>query len=39
VNLNAVGIKAFVPAIDFERSMQFYQALGFEVPRSDGETA
>lgn len=27
--LTAVEIKAFVPARDFERSMQFYQALGF----------
>ena len=28
-NLATVEIKAFVPAQDFERSMAFYQALGF----------
>jgi uncharacterized glyoxalase superfamily protein PhnB len=28
-NLTAVEIKAFVPAKDFERSMRFYEALGF----------
>ena len=34
-NLAAVEIKAFVPASDFERSKQFYLALGFEIPWSD----
>ena len=29
LNLATVEIKAFVPARDFERSMAFYQALGF----------
>nr|WP_316641946.1 VOC family protein [uncultured Roseateles sp.] len=28
-NLSVVEVKAFVPARDFERSMAFYQALGF----------
>ena len=28
-NLASVEIKAFVPASDFELSMEFYQALGF----------
>jgi uncharacterized glyoxalase superfamily protein PhnB len=28
-DLSVVEIKAFVPAKDFERSMAFYQALGF----------
>jgi catechol 2,3-dioxygenase-like lactoylglutathione lyase family enzyme len=39
VNLTAVEIKAFVPAVDFELSKEFYLALGFEVPWSDGELA
>lgn len=39
VNLAAVEIKAFVPALDFERSKQFYLALGFEIPWSDRELA
>jgi hypothetical protein len=34
VNLNAVEIKAFVPAADFKTSKQFYLALGFEIPWS-----
>jgi len=28
-NLSVIEVKAFVPARDFELSMQFYQALGF----------
>ena len=32
MNLAAVEIKAFVPSLDFERSKQFYLALGFEIP-------
>jgi hypothetical protein len=39
VNLSTVEIKAFVPALDFGRSKQFYVALGFEIPWSDGELA
>jgi catechol 2,3-dioxygenase-like lactoylglutathione lyase family enzyme len=39
VNLAAVEIKAFLPATDFERSMHFYQALGFEVPWSSEDLA
>lgn len=31
MNLAPVEIKAFVPASDFDRSRQFYCALGFEV--------
>ena len=34
MNLAAVEIKAFLPAIDFEASKQFYLALGFEIPWS-----
>lgn len=39
MNLATVEIKAFVPALDFERSKRFYLALGFEIPWSDGELA
>ena len=39
MNLNAVEIKAFLPATDFERSKQFYLALGFEVPWSSEDLA
>ncbi|BAV99379.1 integron gene cassette protein [Lysobacter enzymogenes] len=39
MNLNAVELKAFVPARDFERSKAFYQALGFEVPWSSQDLA
>jgi len=39
VNLTPVEIKAFVPALDFAVSKQFYLALGFEVPWSDEELA
>jgi len=38
-NLATVEIKAFVPAIDFEVSKQFYLALGFEVPWSSEDLA
>jgi hypothetical protein len=34
MNLAAVEIKAFVPALDFEASKAFYAALGFEIPWS-----
>ncbi len=34
MNLAAVKIKAFVPALDFAKSMEFYLALGFEIPWS-----
>lgn len=39
MNLAAVEIKAFLPAVDFERSKQFYQALGFEIPWSSPDLA
>ena len=39
MNLRTVEIKAFVPASDFERSKQFYLALGFEVPWSSESLA
>ncbi|HEY8683746.1 MAG TPA: VOC family protein [Rhodanobacter sp.] len=35
MNLSTVEIKAFVPALDFAVSEQFYLALGFEVPWSE----
>lgn len=35
MNLRTVEAKAFVPATDFSRSRQFYEALGFEIPWSD----
>lgn len=38
-NLETVEIKAFVPARDFERSLQFYRDIGFEVAWSDGDLA
>lgn len=34
-NLSVVEVKAFVPAKDFERSMAFYQALGFTRASAD----
>ena len=39
MNLSTVEIKAFLPALDFERSKQFYLALGFEVPWSSEDLA
>lgn len=39
MNLAAVEIKAFVPATDFERSRDFYRALGFEIPWSNDHLA
>lgn len=39
MNLTAVEIKAFVPALDLELSKQFYLALGFEVPWSSDDLA
>ena len=39
MNLTAVEIKAFVPAMDLEQSKQFYLALGFEVPWSSEDLA
>ena len=39
MNLTAVEIKAFVPALDFERSKRFYAALGFEIPWSSDDLA
>jgi hypothetical protein len=39
MNLTAVEIKAFVPATNFEKSKQFYAAIGFEIPWSSDELA
>jgi Glyoxalase/Bleomycin resistance protein/Dioxygenase superfamily len=39
MNLAAVEIKAFVPALDLAQAMQFYLALGFEIPWSSDELA
>ncbi len=39
MNLYASEIKAFAPAADFERSKQFYLALGCEIPWSSAELA
>lgn len=39
MNLRTAEIKAFVPAADFERSKQFYLALGFEIPWSSENLA
>lgn len=35
MNLNTVELKAFVPAKDFERSREFYSAIGFVCPWHD----
>ena len=39
MNLAAVEIKAFVPSRDFEKSKQFYLALGFEIPWTSEDLA
>ena len=39
MNLTTVEAKPFVPAADFQRSKQFYLALGFEIPWSDDSLA
>ncbi len=39
MNLATVEVKAFVPAADLARSIEFYVALGFEVPWSSDELA
>jgi catechol 2,3-dioxygenase-like lactoylglutathione lyase family enzyme len=39
VSLATVEIKAFVPALDLERSKAFYLALGFEIPWSSEDLA
>ena len=39
MNLGAVEIKPFVPAMDLEKSKQFYRALGFEIPWSSDDLA
>ena len=39
MNLTAVEIKALVPSQDFERSKQFYLALGFEIPWTSEDLA
>ena len=38
-NLSTVEIKAFVPATDYQRSLDFYRALGFEVRSDMGDLA
>jgi len=38
-DLNAVEIKAFVPARDFALSKQFYEDLGFTIAWSDSDLA
>lgn len=38
-NLRITEIRAFVPAMDFECSQQFYQDLGFTMEWSEGELA
>ena len=38
-NLTTIEIKAFVPAKDFPRSMQFYKDLGFSLSWSDDHLA
>lgn len=39
LNLATVEVKAFVPALDFERSKQFYQAVGFQMAFSSDDLA
>jgi hypothetical protein len=39
MNLAAIEIKAFVPALDFELSKSFYLALGFEIPWASDDLA
>lgn len=39
MNLDAIEIKAFVPARDMELSLRFYRDLGFVVPWSSDELA
>ena len=39
MNLSSVEIKAFVPALRFDQSKQFYLALGFEIPWSSEDLA
>ncbi|MBD9427640.1 VOC family protein [Pseudomonas sp. PDM15] len=38
-NLNTVELKTLVPAKDFARSKDFYQALGFNMPWGDEQLA
>jgi len=39
MNLSTVEMKAFVPACDLQRSLAFYEALGFAVPWSSDDLA
>ena len=39
MNLATVELKAFVPALDMRTSLDFYRALGFEVPWASEELA
>jgi uncharacterized glyoxalase superfamily protein PhnB len=38
-NLNALEIKAFIPAKDYELSKRFYQALGFTMASDEDDIA
>ena len=38
-NLATIEIKAFVPAVDFDRSKQFYQDVGFTMASDEGGIA
>ena len=38
-NLNAINLRAFVPAKDFNLSKSFYLDLGFEIFYEDAELA
>ena len=35
-NLATIEIKAFVPAVDFDRSKKFYQDVGFTMVSDEG---
>lgn len=39
LNLDAIEVKAFVPAADFAQSQAFYLALGFEIPWASEDLA
>lgn len=39
MNLATIEIKAFVPAINVDKSKRFYLALGFEIPWASADLA
>ncbi len=39
MNLATVEMKAFVPALDMDRSLDFYRALGFDTPWTSPDLA